>query len=97
MDKKWMILIGFFSAFTLISSIVSTSIIFMNDETRTEVNSNKVLPNKNIYKSTSIVYDESNNLNFFSKTSFNSLFAILIIFSIKSYIFNIFFFYIIYY
>ena len=63
MDKKWMILIGFFSAFTLISSIVSTSIVFMNDETRTEVNSNKVLPDKNIYKNTSIVYDENNHLN----------------------------------
>lgn len=62
MDKKWMILIGFFSAVTLISSIISTSIILLNDDIRTEVNSNKVLATKNTYKSTSVIYDENNNL-----------------------------------
>lgn len=62
MDKKWMILICCFSVLTLISSIISSSIVFMNDEIRTEANSNKVLANKNIYKSTSINYYANNSL-----------------------------------
>lgn len=62
MDKKWMILIGVFSVLTLISSVISASIVFMNDEVRTEVNSKKVLGNANIYKSTSIVYESDNVL-----------------------------------
>lgn len=62
MDKKWTILICVFSVLTFISSVIGSSIIFMNDEIRTEANSNKVLANKNIYKSTSIVYEANNNL-----------------------------------
>ena len=62
MDKKWTILICVFSVLTFISSVIGSSILFMNDEIRTEANSNKVLANKNIYKSTSIVYEANNNL-----------------------------------
>ena len=63
MDKKWVILLCFFSVLTFISSVVSSFFVFMNDEVRTEANSHKVLANKNIYKRTAINYDENNSLN----------------------------------
>lgn len=62
MDKKWMILIGFLSIITLISSITSSSLVFLNDEAKTEANSQKVLANNNIYKNISINYERSNNI-----------------------------------
>lgn len=63
MEKKVMILICFFSALTMISSVVSSSLIFYSEQARTEANSNKVLATNNIYKSTSIVYNQNNTFN----------------------------------
>lgn len=63
MDKKLVILVCFFSVLTLISSIICSSLVFFNEKARTEVNSNKVLANNNIYKSTSIIYNNDNTFN----------------------------------
>lgn len=63
MDKKLVILVCFFSVLTLISSIICSSLVFFNEKARTEVNSNKVLATNNIYKSTSIIYNNNNTLN----------------------------------
>ena len=63
MDKKVTILVCFFSALTLISSVITTSLIFYSEQARTEANSNKVLATNNIYKSVSIVYNQNNTLN----------------------------------
>lgn len=63
MNKKLMILICSFSTLTLISSIVCSSLIFLNEKARTEVNGSEVLAVNNIYKSTSIIYNQNNTLN----------------------------------
>lgn len=63
MDKKWMILTCFFSILTLISSIICSCLVFYNEKARTDTNSNKVLANNYIYKSTSITYNQNNKLN----------------------------------
>lgn len=63
MDKKMVILVCFFSVFTLISSIICSSLVYFNEKARTEVNSSKVLATNYIYKSTSITYNNNNTLN----------------------------------
>ena len=63
MDKKIVILVCFFSLFTLISSLISSAFIFCSEQARTEANSNKVLATNNIYKSTSIIYNQNNKFN----------------------------------
>lgn len=63
MDKKLVILVSLFSVLTLISSIISSSLIFYNEQARTEANSEKVLASENIYKSTSINYNANNTLS----------------------------------
>lgn len=63
MDKKITILVCFFSVVTLISSLITSTLIFFNEQARTEANSNKVIATNNIYKSTSIVYNQNNTLN----------------------------------
>lgn len=68
MGKKWMILLCSFSVLTLICSVISTSLVFYGDKARTESNSNKVIANNNVYKSTSIVYESSNSLNLYGLT-----------------------------
>lgn len=68
MDKKITILVCFFSVITLISSLVTSTLIFYSEQARTEANSNKVLATNNVYKSTSIVYNENNTINLSSIT-----------------------------
>jgi len=63
-----MLLTCFFSMLTLISSIICSSLVFYNEKARTDVNSNKVLKANNIYKNTSIIYNQSNTLNLSSLT-----------------------------
>lgn len=63
MDKRITILVCFFSVITLISSLVTSALIFYNEQARTEANSNKVLATNNVYKSTSIVYNQNNTFN----------------------------------
>ena len=63
MDKKITILVCFFSVITLISSLVTSAFVFYSEQARTEANSSKVLATNNIYKSSSIVYNENNTLN----------------------------------
>jgi hypothetical protein len=63
MDKKITILVCFFSALTLIASVISSALIFYSEQARTEANSNKVLATNNVYKSTSIVYNQNNTFN----------------------------------
>ncbi len=63
MDKRLVILICFLSVLTLISSIICSSLVFFNEKARTDVNSNKVLATNNIYKSTTIIYNNNNTLN----------------------------------
>lgn len=63
MGKKWMILLSSFSVLTLISSILCSSLIYFSEQARTDINSNTVVATNNIYKSTSVNYDQNNNLN----------------------------------
>lgn len=57
-----MILTCLFSVLTLISSIICSSLVFYNEKARTEINSEEVLAANNIYKNTTIIYDQNNNL-----------------------------------
>ena len=66
MDKKLVILVCFFSVLTLISSIICSSLVYLNETARTEANGNTVLATNNIYKSTSINYNQNNTLSFSS-------------------------------
>ncbi len=68
MDKKLTILVCFFSVLTLISSIITTSLVFYNENARTEVNSNKVLASNKIYKSVNLTYNQDNTFNIISLT-----------------------------
>lgn len=63
MAKKWTILLCFFSILTFITSLISTIIVIVNENARTELNSTEVLATNNTYKSTSITYDQPNELN----------------------------------
>jgi len=63
MDKKWMILACFFSILTFITSVICSSLIFYNEKNRTEINSEKVLATKNIFKSSNITYKSNNSVN----------------------------------
>lgn len=63
MEKKMMILLGFFSVATFISSVICSCLVFYNEKARTDINSNKVLAATDINKSTSINYYSNNNLN----------------------------------
>lgn len=58
-----MLLTCFFSVLTLISSIICSCLVFYNEKARTDVNSNKVLAANNIYKNTSIIYNQNNTLS----------------------------------
>ena len=62
MDRKCMILTCLFSVLTLISSIICSSLVFYNEKARTEINSEEVLAANNIYKNSTIIYDQNNNL-----------------------------------
>ena len=57
-----MILTCLFSVLTLISSIICSSLVFYNEKARTEINSEEVLAANNIYKNSTIIYDQNNNL-----------------------------------
>lgn len=63
MDKKLVILICFFSVLTLISSIICSSLVYLNETARTEANGNAVLAVNNTYKKASINYNQNNTLN----------------------------------
>lgn len=63
MDKKWMIPLCIFSVLTFISSIVSTTLVFYSERAHTKINSSTVLAANNEYKSTSIIYYQSNDIN----------------------------------
>ncbi len=63
MDKKLLILTCFFSMLTLISSIICSSLVFYNEQTRTELNSNQVLATSHNYINTSIVYNHNNTIS----------------------------------
>ena len=62
MYKKWMILVCSFSAITMIFSIICSGLIYYSETIRTELNSNRILANKNIYKKTSIIYEQNNSI-----------------------------------
>lgn len=63
MDKKLVTLVCFFSILTFISSTICSSLVFLNEKARTDANSNKVIATNNIYKSTSIIYNQNNTFN----------------------------------
>ena len=63
MDKKWMVLLVFFSVVTLLSSIISTSLIYNSENNRTEITSNQILASNKKYKNTLITYNQDNNIN----------------------------------
>lgn len=63
MEKKMMILTGFFSVATFISSVICSCLVFYNEKARTDINSNKVLAISDINKSTSINYYSNNYLS----------------------------------
>jgi hypothetical protein len=62
MAKKWMVVLCVFSVLTFLCSLVSAITIIVNENARTELNSTEVLASNNTYKSTSIIYDQSNEL-----------------------------------
>ena len=62
MDRKCMILTCLFSVLTLISSIICSSLVFYNEKARTEINSEEVLAANNIYKNSTITYEQNNNV-----------------------------------
>lgn len=62
MGKKWMILVCLFSILTFLSSVICTMLVFFNEEARTSLNSNTVIASNKTYKSSSIIYNEPNNL-----------------------------------
>ena len=62
MDRKWMILLVFFSVATLTSSIICSSLVYHSENNKTEATSNQVLASNNTYKSTSITYYQDNHL-----------------------------------
>lgn len=68
MYKKWMILMCTFSAITMAFSIVCFGLIYYSETVRTELNSNKILANNNIYKKISIIYEQSNSVKLSSIT-----------------------------
>ena len=59
-----MILACFFSILTFISSVICSSLIFYNEKNRTEINSEKVIATRSIYKTSSIVYNQGNSISF---------------------------------
>ena len=63
MAKKWMIVLCLFSVLTFICSFISSVTIIINENARTELNSTEVLASNNTYKSTSITYNNNNELN----------------------------------
>ena len=63
MAKKWTIVLCFFSMLTFLTSLISTITVILNENARTELNSTEVLATNNTYKSTSITYDQPNELN----------------------------------
>lgn len=63
MGKKWMILLCSFSVATLILTILSSCLVFYSEQARTNINSETVIATNNIYKSTSINYNQNNNLS----------------------------------
>ena len=62
MKNKWILLAVFFSVVTLISSLTCTVLVYNSEKNKTEVNSNQIIATNKIYKSTSIVYYQDNNL-----------------------------------
>ncbi len=62
MAKKSMILLCLFSVLTFICSLVSTMIIISNENARTALNSAEVLASNKKYKTTTIEYEQSNEL-----------------------------------
>ena len=62
MDKKLVTLVCFFSILTFISSTICSSLVFLNEKARTDANSNKVIATNNIYKSTSIIYNQNKTI-----------------------------------
>jgi len=62
-NKKLILITCFFSALTLLSSIVSINLILKSDKAKTEQNSSTILASNNIYLNTSINYYGNNTLN----------------------------------
>lgn len=63
MAKKSMILLCLFSVFTFICSLISTIIVISNENARTALNSAEVLASNKKYLTTTIDYEQSNELN----------------------------------
>lgn len=63
-----MIIACFFSVLTFVSSVICSSLIFYNEKNRTEINSEKVIATKNIYKTSSIIYDQGDSISFSNVT-----------------------------
>ena len=63
MSKKLVIFISVFSILTFISSIICTSLVYLNESARTSINSKEVLANSNNFKSISITYDTKNEID----------------------------------
>ena len=62
MNNKWILLAVFFSVVTLISSVICTILVYNSEKNKTEVNSNQIIATNKVYRSTSIVYLQDNNL-----------------------------------
>lgn len=62
MDKKWLILFCSFSILTFFFSVITCSMIFFSDQAHTKINSEEVLASDKVYKSTSIIYNQSNEI-----------------------------------
>ena len=81
MYKKWPILVVVFSLLTFIISSLSSVLVFYSEQERTNINGNDILASKKIYKSTTITYENNNNLTL---SSINSGYELIQNFSIAN-------------
>lgn len=58
-----MLVISFFSVLTFVFAATSCAFVFYSEKIHTKINGDSVVASNNIYKSTSVVYNGSNNVN----------------------------------
>lgn len=58
-----MLVISFFSVLTFIFAATSCAFVFYSEKIHTKINGDSVVATNNIYKSTSVIYNGSNNVN----------------------------------
>ncbi len=62
MNKRLLILTCVFSVLTFISSLMCSLLVYFNERERTNINGQEVLASNNVYKSSSIIYNQNNQI-----------------------------------